>query len=111
MYQLKNGCQWRDLPQDLPNWQTVYSQFRRWQNQGTWEKVLTALEKVEREKSKTRENPSLLIGDSMCAQNTDAAGIESKGFCHKGRESCEAMVCGYSQEMDSGENECMDKSM
>ena len=25
-YQLKNGCQWRDLPTDFPNWQTVYSQ-------------------------------------------------------------------------------------
>jgi Putative transposase of IS4/5 family (DUF4096) len=50
MYQLKNGCQWRDLPQDFPNWQTVYSQFRRWQNQGTWEIILTTLEKVEKEK-------------------------------------------------------------
>ena len=25
-YQLKNGCGWRDLPIDFPNWQTVYSQ-------------------------------------------------------------------------------------
>ena len=47
-YQLKNGCQWRDLPSDFPNWQTVYSQFRRWQLDGTWEKVLTALAREER---------------------------------------------------------------
>lgn len=47
-YQLKNGCQWRDLPSDFPNWQTVYSQFRRWQLDGTWEKVLAALAKSER---------------------------------------------------------------
>jgi len=26
LYQLKNGCQWRDLPADFPKWQTVYSQ-------------------------------------------------------------------------------------
>ncbi len=26
LYQLKNGCQWRDLPTDFPQWQTVYSQ-------------------------------------------------------------------------------------
>jgi len=82
MYQLKNGCQWRDIPKDFPKWQTVYSQFRRWQNNGTWEKVLAALEKIEREKVKRKEHPSLLIGDSMCVQNTDTAGIESKGFCH-----------------------------
>ena len=48
-YQLKNGCQWRDLPADFPNRQTVYSQFRRWQLDGTWENVLTALHKRERE--------------------------------------------------------------
>jgi len=47
-YQLKNGCQWRDLPADFPNWQTVYSQFRRRQLDGTWENVLTALQKRER---------------------------------------------------------------
>jgi len=47
-YQLKNGCQWRDLPSDFPNWQTVYSQFRRWRISGVWEEVLTALAKIER---------------------------------------------------------------
>ena len=47
-YQLKNGCQWRDLPIDFPNWQTVYSQFRRWQLDGTWGKELRALAKSER---------------------------------------------------------------
>ncbi len=51
-YQLKNGCQWRDLPADFPNWQTVYSQFRRWKRDGTWEKALTELAKSEREQEK-----------------------------------------------------------
>lgn len=48
IYQLKNGCQWRDLPVDFPNWQTVYSQFRRWQLDGTWENVLAELARSER---------------------------------------------------------------
>jgi len=48
LYQLKNGCQWRDLPADFPKWQTVYSQFRRWQTNETWETVLIALENSER---------------------------------------------------------------
>lgn len=47
-YQLKNGCQWRDLPGDFPCWQTVYSQFRRWQLDGTWQRVLAALAESER---------------------------------------------------------------
>lgn len=49
LYQLKNGCQWRDLPADFPNWCTVYSQFRRWQLDGTWERVLCELTQRERE--------------------------------------------------------------
>jgi len=57
LYQLKNGCQWRDLPSDFPNWQTVYSQFRRWQLDGTWEKVLAALAKSERKTVKKMNFP------------------------------------------------------
>jgi transposase len=49
MYQLKNGSQWRDLPKDLPKWQTVYSQFRRWKINGAWEEALIELEKQERQ--------------------------------------------------------------
>jgi hypothetical protein len=52
LYQLKNGCQWRDLPDNFPNWQTVYSQFRRWRLDGTWEEVLTTLAIMERKKQK-----------------------------------------------------------
>jgi transposase len=51
IYQLKNGCQWRDLPSDFPNWNTVYSQFRRWRIDGVWDKVLVELMNMERKKS------------------------------------------------------------
>jgi transposase len=56
-YQLKNGCQWRDLPSDFPNWLTVYSQFRRWQLDGTWERVLEALAQIERQRVKKSSFP------------------------------------------------------
>ena len=57
LYQLKNGCQWRDLPSDFPNWLTVYSQFRRWQLDETWETVLRKFGEREREavKKTTRQ--------------------------------------------------------
>jgi putative transposase len=57
-YQLKNGCQWRDLPTDFPNWQTVYSQFRRWRLNGTWERVLAALARRERASVKKKKRPA-----------------------------------------------------
>jgi transposase len=33
-YVLRTGCSWRTLPHDFPKWQSVYTQFRRWQEQG-----------------------------------------------------------------------------
>ena len=58
LYQLKNGCQWRDLPSDFPKWQTVYSQFRRWKINGAWEAALVALEKTERSERKKKSSPA-----------------------------------------------------
>lgn len=33
-YVLRAGCAWHLLPHDFPPWQTVYSQFQRWQHSG-----------------------------------------------------------------------------
>ena len=30
LYLLKSGCQWRMLPEGVPNWVTVYSYFAKW---------------------------------------------------------------------------------
>lgn len=39
LYVARTGCQWRNLPNDLPHWSTVYSCFHRW----TWNGVLDKL--------------------------------------------------------------------
>jgi transposase len=42
---LHTGAPWRDLPERYGPWQTVYSRFRRWQRDGTWERILGALQR------------------------------------------------------------------
>src|SRR5258708_11618869 len=37
LYVLRTGCAWRELPHDLPPWDTVYGYFRRWTKEGLWE--------------------------------------------------------------------------
>jgi putative transposase len=69
LYQLKNGCQWRDLPDNFPNWQTVYSQFRRWRLDGTWEEVLTTLAIMERKKQKKRVSKFILRRFDVCQKH------------------------------------------
>ena len=38
------GAPWRDVPPAYGPWQTVYGLFRRWQRNGTWRAILTALQ-------------------------------------------------------------------
>ncbi|MEM8899240.1 MAG: transposase, partial [Bacteroidota bacterium] len=42
-YQLKSGCQWRMLPNDLPPWQLVYYYFGKWSREGLIELIHEAL--------------------------------------------------------------------
>ena len=69
LYQLKNGCQWRDLPNDFPKWATVYSQFRRWRSDGTWQEVLTALAKMERTGQKKRVSKFIIRRFEVCQKH------------------------------------------
>jgi transposase len=39
----RTGAPWRDLPERYGSWKTVYSRFRRWSEQGIWERVFEAL--------------------------------------------------------------------
>ena len=45
LYIDKTGCQWRQLPNDFPKWQTVYSFFERAKANGLWEKLCAILVK------------------------------------------------------------------
>jgi transposase len=37
---LATGVPWRDLPDRYGPWQTCYERFRRWQADGTWQRLL-----------------------------------------------------------------------
>ena len=39
----RTGAPWRDLPDDLGHWPSVYHRFRRWSVRGWWELVFEAL--------------------------------------------------------------------
>jgi transposase len=42
-WRTRTGSPWRDVPTCYGPWQTVYGLFRRWQRDGTWQRILTAL--------------------------------------------------------------------
>jgi transposase len=40
---LRTGAPWRDLPERLGPWQTVYDHFRNWRRDGVYDRLLEAL--------------------------------------------------------------------
>ena len=43
LYQVRTGCSWRSLPQDLPPWKIVHHYYRTWRIDGTWQPIESAL--------------------------------------------------------------------
>jgi len=44
LWVLRTGAPWRDLPERFGPWQTVYHHFNAWRKDGTFDKVLLALQ-------------------------------------------------------------------
>ena len=64
-YVLCSGCSWRMLPGDFPAWQTVYTYFRAWRLNGTWERIHRYLRQWIRLKQARPGSPSVAIIDSQ----------------------------------------------
>src|SRR5690606_6762049 len=65
LYLVRTGCQWRMLPHDFPPWSTVHTWYRRWRNEGTWEKIQEALHRQVRWHSGRHPSPRASAADSQ----------------------------------------------
>jgi len=44
VWRFRTGSPWRDLPERFGAWNTVFKRFDRWAKDGTWDRVLTAVQ-------------------------------------------------------------------
>ncbi|WP_247219352.1 transposase [Synechococcus sp. C9] len=60
LYQLKNGCNWCDLPRDLPPYSTVYWHYKQWRDAGALTQLMHRLHQQVREQVKKipMDNPN-----------------------------------------------------
>jgi transposase len=73
------GCTWRNLPEDFPAWQTVYTYFRNWRKDGTWVAIHEKLRDWVRSEQGRKPDPSEAIIDSQSVK-TAAMLNQSVGY-------------------------------
>ena len=78
LYVTKGGIQWRQMPNDLPNWSLVYYYFRRWSRDGTVEKLHNQLVDKVRLQAQREVSPSLGLLDSQSVKTMSIT--TQKGF-------------------------------
>lgn len=78
LYILVSGCQWRYLPKEYPNWQSVYYHFRKWKKSGKWKVIYGILYAEYREKEGRHKHATARAIDSQSVKT--ASVPSSRGF-------------------------------
>jgi transposase len=69
---LRTGAPWRDLPSAYGPWQSVYTRFSRWSQQGVLARLLAAL-------ARERDGEGYLIDATIVRAHQDASGAHKEG--------------------------------
>ena len=75
-YVNRTGCQWDMIPHDLAPKSTVYDYFAKWRDDGTLDKILTALRTRIRVQAGREATPSVACIDSQSSKTTEVGGDE-----------------------------------
>jgi transposase len=78
-YLARCGGPWRMLPNDLPPWESVYGQLRRWLEAGVFERMANDLREILRLREGRAAQPTAAILDSRTLQSTPESGARA-GF-------------------------------
>jgi transposase len=71
---VRTGSPWRYMPHDLPPWETVYQQTRRWLSAGVFEAMVHDLRVLLRLSEGRASEPTAAILDSRTLQSTPESG-------------------------------------
>ena len=87
LYVLTTGCQWRQLPKDLPPKSTVHDYFVEWQCDGTLLRIHHALYMQARELAGKEASPTTTIVDSQSVKGAEKGGAHRSSWLRRGKEN------------------------
>src|SRR5437667_4653788 len=74
LYLTVTGCQWRMLPREYPAWQSVYTYFRQFRDDGTWQRIHDTLRAQVRHQAGRHKHPTAGALDSQSVKTTQLPG-------------------------------------
>ena len=78
MWILRAGAPWRDLPERYGPWESVYSRFRKWRDEGVLDRIVERLQLHLGEQGRIDTDLWCIDGTSVRAAKA-AAGARKKG--------------------------------
>lgn len=76
-YVVRSGIAWRMMPNDLPPWNVVYQQMRRWMDAGCFQMMVEDLRLLLREFAGRKAQPTAVVIDSRTLQSTPESGARA----------------------------------
>ena len=91
-WQVRSGGPWRLMPNDLPPWEIVYQQARRWNMAGCFELMAHDLRELARIASGRNAQPSAAIMDGRTLQSSPESGARAGYDGYKRRKGSKVHV-------------------
>jgi len=92
-WRVRVGAPWRDVPVGYGHWRTVYGLFRRWQRDGTWARVLAALQ--ARADAAGLITWDVSVDSTIMRAHQHAAGARKRGICRPSRPVRSPPIMGW----------------
>ncbi|XQE77694.1 IS5 family transposase [Streptomyces microflavus] len=84
-FRVRTGVPWRDIPIEYGPWNRVYDLFRRWQRNGTWQRILTRLQSLADTKGAIVWD--LSVDSTVCRAHQHAAGARKQGDLQRNHQA------------------------
>ncbi|MGP3980413.1 IS5 family transposase [Streptomyces sp. KR80] len=82
-FRVRTGIPWRDMPAEYGPWMRSYDLFRRWQRDGTWHRIFTALQ--ARADAESLIAWDINIDSTVCRAHQHAASARKRGISRRSR--------------------------